>query len=219
MDSTRLDSFFINYPLLKSSEKSLKSFYSARNYALAWHDTAGRIEQADNLYNRMQNLQAEGLSGKVPYLETVDSLMSDQDTKNLNQTSNTDLLLTGMYFYFAEKVWGGLSEAHLKEVNWYLPRKKIDYEAQLDSLLQTPGGFAHGNEPVYRQYGLLKSALAKYNELASKNDWPVLVGERKSYRAGDSAKIISLIKKRLWLLGDMPDMSETNMFDSALTRA
>ena len=217
MDSTITDSFFILHPLLKSSEKNLRNFYSRRSYALAWYDSAGLIELAGNLYNRMQNLQAEGLSTTIPYLDEADSLMEMEDIKDKHQSSNTDMLLTAQYFYFANKVWGGISETNSRKINWYLPRKKVDYEAFLDSLL-LPAGNYKPRAPVYRQYGFLKTALKQYTDLVANNKWPVIIADKKSYRAGDSSKIIAEIKKRLWLLGDMPAPSETVLFDSAMTK-
>jgi len=128
------------------------------------------------------------------------------------------MLLTAQYFYFANKVWGGMSEANSRKIDWYLPRKKVDYEALLDSLL-LPAGNYKPQAPVYRQYGLLKTALKQYTDLAAKNQWPAIVADKKSYRDGDSSKAIAEIKKRLWLLGDMPALSETVLFDSAMAIA
>jgi murein L,D-transpeptidase YcbB/YkuD len=219
IDSSLLDSFFTQYPLLRSSRKSAGSFYRGRNFSLAWHDSVGLIEQAGSLLNRMQNVQAEGLSLQVPYLSAADSLMSNEDPSDRRSLTQTDLLLTSMYFYFAEKVWGGLSEASVREINWYLPRKKINYEARLDSLLRVPVGSSEPGEPVYRQYGLLKKALEKYKAIANANEWPVIVTNKKSFSKGDSADAIAIIKKRLYLLGDMAAIFETPIFDSALLAA
>src|SRR5213592_2721612 len=57
IDSSLLDSFFVQYPLLRSSGKSVGSFYKGRNFSPAWHDSVGLIEQAGSLLNRMQNVQ------------------------------------------------------------------------------------------------------------------------------------------------------------------
>jgi murein L,D-transpeptidase YcbB/YkuD len=219
IDSSMLDSFFIQYPLLRSPQKSVRSFYRGRNFSAAWHDSVGLIEQAGSLFNRMQNVEAEGLSVQVPYLSEADSLMSNEDPGDMRSATRTDLLLTGMYFYFAEKVWGGLSEARVREINWYLPRKKINYEARLDSLLRAPVGTSEADEPVYRQYGLLKKALEKYQAIAKANEWPAIVIDKKFYTTGDSANPIAMIKKRLYLLGDMTVASETPIFDPVLAAA
>jgi murein L,D-transpeptidase YcbB/YkuD len=216
IDSSAMDSFFTQYPSLRSSGKSVSSFYRRRSFSPAWHDSIGLIEQAGSLLNRMQNVQEEGLSVQVPYLAAADSLMSNEDPADKGSITQTDLLLTSMYFYFAEKVWGGLSEASVREINWYLPRKKINYEARLDSLLRAPGGISGSGEPVYRQYGLLKKALEKYQAIANANEWPVITINKKFYSKEDSAYAIAIIKKRLYLLGDMTTLSETPVFDSAL---
>src|SRR6185436_19966899 len=98
IDSSMLDSFFIQYPLLRSPKKSVRSFYRGRNFSPAWHDSTGLIEQAGSLFNRMQNVEAEGLSAQVPYLSAADSLMSNEDPSDRRSLTQTDLLLPGMYF-------------------------------------------------------------------------------------------------------------------------
>src|SRR5688572_16282071 len=124
-DSADWINFFKKYTALHPFEKNMQSFYRGRNFTFAWHDDNGMIEQAGNLYNRLQHLQREGLAEKPPYLGVLDSLMSGTgDEKDQKVQTETDVLLTGLYFYFAEKVWGGLDENQTRKINWYLPRKK-----------------------------------------------------------------------------------------------
>ena len=42
-DSNRLDSFFLNYPLLKNYAGDVKEFYGYRQFHFAWYDS-GRAE-------------------------------------------------------------------------------------------------------------------------------------------------------------------------------
>ena len=60
-DSNRLDSFFLNYPLLKKYAADVKEFYGYRQFHFAWYDSGGLSEQANNLYNHLNNLDLEGI--------------------------------------------------------------------------------------------------------------------------------------------------------------
>jgi murein L,D-transpeptidase YcbB/YkuD len=181
----------------------MRFFYSGRHFAFAWFDRKGEIEQAGNLYNRIQNLPLEGLSVQVPYVKSLDSLMNDPGTKGHKAMLEKELLLTASYFYFAQKVWGGLDAKAIRKMDWFLPRKKVSYAAWLDHFLKTPGGFAEAGEPVYRQYGLLRGMLKRYSGIAREHTWAPLKGDKKAYRPGDSARIIGDIRQRLRVLGDL----------------
>src|SRR5687768_3486474 len=55
--SSRVDSFFARYDSLRPFQNDLNKFYTARNYAFAWHTENGALtEQASHLYMRLENL-------------------------------------------------------------------------------------------------------------------------------------------------------------------
>jgi murein L,D-transpeptidase YcbB/YkuD len=153
--SSRIDAFFGKYDSLRSFQNDLNTFYTSRNYAFAWYTENGLTEQASNLYARLENLPEEGLNVVLPYKRQLDSLFNITLPQNTDQKSETELLLTSMYFFFAQKVWGGLEESAAQKVDWLMPRKKLSYAALLDSMMK-PGNAPTVQEPVYRQYHLLK---------------------------------------------------------------
>ena len=155
-DSSQLTIFLKQYPLLSPLRKDLDSFYSSRKYAFAWFDKSGLIEQAANLYNRVQNLSDEGLTRTIPYSQQFTELMKNSGMDSLNTASEfAELMLTSQYFLYAQNVWAGLDDKQILSLNWYLPRKKVSYSQLLDSLIQ--GKDILDTAPVYRQYGLLKN--------------------------------------------------------------
>lgn len=218
-DSGQVSFFFSNYSSLLPFKENVKSFYKNRNFSYAWYDANGQIEQAGNFYSRFANLKEEGLAGTVPYLERLDSLMGNAEAINSKQQTETELLLTGLYFCFAQKVWGGLNEKQTTKAEWYLPRKKISYEKYLDSLLTTGDSFISTNEPVYRQYSLLKSFLKKYQDIKKSQQWEVIKAGEKSYRLGDSSSVIRQIKRKLFLTNDLSNDTANPVFNAALQAA
>jgi L,D-transpeptidase YcbB len=217
--SSRLDSFFIKYDTLRGFQNDLKQFYTTRHYAFAWYTDSGLTEQASHLYVRLENLPEEGLNVVLPYKRTLDSLINIGNTQTTDQKSETELLLTSLYFFFAQKVWGGMEESATQQVDWLMPRKKLSYAGLLDSMLK-PGGTSTAIKPVYRQYSLLKEYLKKYKALPPDNITITLPGN-KPIRPGDTSLMIIKLRKKLMLLGDLPNGYDTTsgIYDSILLTA
>ena len=215
----RLNAFIAKYDTLRGFQNDLKKFYTTRNYAFAWYTDSGLTEQASHLYVRLENLPEEGLNIVLPYKRTLDSLINTGNSQTIDQKSETELLLTSLYFFFAQKVWGGLEESATQQVDWLMPRKKLSYTGLLDSILK-PGGASATIQPVYRQYNLLKEYLKKYKALPPDNNLISLPGN-KPIRPGDTSAMIIKLRKKLLLLGDLTDAKDTSsgIYDSTLLTA
>ncbi len=211
-DSVKLTDFLVKYPQLISFKKELDSFYFNRQYAYAWFDDKGLIEQAAHLYNHTQNMTSEGLTNKLLY-QTEFALMMGTDYADSIDV-NTEIMLTAQYFFYAKNVWAGLSEKEIQNNNWYIPRKKISNAVLLDSLLK--GKDVLNSPPVYRQYSLLKNQLKKYEVIKQAGGFVNLDDVKKNLKKGDSSVMITAIKKWLFISGDLA-VSDTNiLFDDNL---
>ncbi|QNL50391.1 L,D-transpeptidase family protein [Olivibacter sp. SDN3] len=219
-DSTALTAFFNSHPDFKIYEDNIRTFYNNRSYNHAWFDHNGLIEQAGNLADRMLNLQNEGINQKLPYDQTLDSLLSKYDHQQQKDILDLELMLTAQYFAFAHFAWQGLDTTISKANDWFVPRKKVAYELYLDSMLKQPLNKRGASiEPVYRQYEQLRTYLLQYRQLDAVTDWPIITSDKKSYKIGDSAIAIGAIKKRLHKLQDYTGDTTTNIFDSVLFKA
>ncbi|MEO6404807.1 MAG: L,D-transpeptidase family protein [Ferruginibacter sp.] len=217
-DSTILSKFIDSFPKFNGIQNDFSSFYKKRNYAYAWFDDSGMIEQAGNLYNRVKNINKEGLdSSKILYPEHFNDLL-ENPSGNMHDSSIifTELMLTAQYINYAKNVWSGISEEKSLELEWLLPRKTISYTATLDSLLS--GKDLLENPPVYRQYYLLKEYLQKYKQVESA-DTVIISAEKNIYRKGDSSQVIRQARYKLFLLGDISTNSESAVFDIELITA
>jgi murein L,D-transpeptidase YcbB/YkuD len=214
--ANRLDSFFARYDSLRTFQNDIKTFYTSRNYSFAWYTDSGLTEQASHLYVRLENLPEEGLNVALPYKRTLDSLINAGNTQTIEQKSETEVLLTALYFFFAQKVWGGLEESASQKIDWLMPRKKLSYSAFLDSVLKQ-GTTPTVKEPVYRQYNLLKEYLKKYKGLPASTIAITLPGN-KPIRPGDTSPEIVKLRKKLFLLGDLTNTNDTAdaTYDSTL---
>lgn len=213
-DPTALDTFFVRFPLLSTYQRTVKDFYQKRNFAYAWYDKQLLIEQAQNLSNRVVNLKEDGIDQKAPYFRVLDSLVNGiRDNQKLAiPDPTTELMLTAQYFLFSKLAWHGQDDSVSKAAGWFIPRKKIAYAKLLDSLLDESNAKDVFQEPVYRQYELLKSFLKKYRKLAAK-PWPILLNRLKPLKPGDSAAVILQIKMRLSKLGDYSGSTFNTRYD------
>jgi murein L,D-transpeptidase YcbB/YkuD len=211
LDSTQIAVFLKHYPGLREFAKDLIGFYSKRQFAYAWYEDGKIIEQAGNLTNRVLNLQNEGLYKVTPYQAQLDSLFYNADTLKNKPNTQLELMLTAQYFVFSKLAWKGMNDSASRSTNWYLPRKKVSYAIYLDSLLKVPGIQQAGDEPVYRQYELLRGYLKKYRDLDKLDSWlPIL---SKTLKPGDSSEIVRRVKSRLFKLQDYTGDTTTQIFD------
>ncbi|UKJ05784.1 L,D-transpeptidase family protein [Solitalea lacus] len=218
LDSITLNNFINKYPLLSSYQTDITKFYKNRNFAFAWFDRKGLIEQASNLNNRVQHLDEEGLNGKIPYDSKLDSLI--HSIINNKPDATTELMLTGAYFAFSKIAWqGSVNDKEMQELEWFLPRKKIDFQKQLEDIINQPASNVLSKTPVFRQYDLLKDNLKLYRKLTTNENWESLKLDQKTYNPGDSSSLLLAIRHRLFLLGDLKKDNKNPLFDAELIMA
>jgi len=220
-DSMRIDSFLQEYPLFKSLDSNLRLFYQKREYNYAWFDQNGLIEQAGNLVARVSNIKDEGLFMKPPYKEELDSLLLEGRVDKNEPDVQLELMLTAQYFNFAHAAWEGADKSVSESLKWYVPRKKVSYDQYLDTLLASnPKQLKTIEEPVYRQYELLKVFLAKFRKLDEEEGaWPEITVDKPAFKKLDSSATIAQIKKRLFLLDDFKGDTSSQIFDQELETA
>ncbi len=215
-DSATLELFLQRHPGFSLFAEDMHRFYNKREYAYAWYDDKGLIEQAGNLYNRLINIREEGLPDRLPYRDSfvivMDSLLS---LENKKPDTETELMLTAQYFAYAKIAWQGLSEKESKAMDWFLPRKKVNLPQLMDSLLSDKAALIN-NEPLYRQYGLLRSFLKKYRDIESNGGWKEIKADKRKYEPGNSSAVIQEIKDRLYQLGDIASNDSSAVYDSSL---
>jgi len=221
MDSSRLSAFLINHPEYQNFTPQFNDFYKDRNYAYAWFDSAGLAEQALNFNNLLQNYIANFSDSSI-YNPLLDSLLKSMQTtaskKKIAATQilETELLLTGQFFQYAAKVYKG-SDIDAAELGWFIPRKKIDLHALLDSTLLHKSAEAYA--PQNSQYKRLQQFVQTYSRLSKETGFDAIPTLKKTLRKGDSSEIIPSIKKHLALLGDLTQNDGSPVFDTTLVLA
>ncbi len=221
-DSIQLDNFLSKDSSFTKYREQFFDFYKERNYQFAWFDSSGLAEQANNFYNLLNTtvseLQDSSLLNKE-LMKLYDFFKSNNNKKyNQKDVLNTELLITGQFFNYAAKVYKGI-DVDATELGWFIPRKKVDLTALLDSVLNNKAKEAEVYAPFNSQYKKLQDQLLFYYNLQRKYPSDTIAYPAKSIVKGDSSSIIGDIKLRLFLLGDLKQEDTVNKYDSSMFTA
>ena len=222
-DSVILAEFIIKDSLPDSVSRRMRSFYNARNYQFAWFASNGLTEQALGFWNLHNyaiytgdtSLKHKGLQKKM------DAMLADSDlTVSASNKSiiNTELLLTQ---HFIDYSLDNFEKGYVKrkELERFIPIKKEDAMMLADSLLKKKHKDDKYFDDINEAYKKLKIELQKYFDIAQKGGWPTLPDSAKKYKKGTSSPLISLLKKRLQITGEMPPGDSSQVFSDTLERA
>ena len=214
IDSLLVESFFEQFPKLSPYHFQVMEFYRKRNYALAWHDSLGKIEVAQLVMNRVMQMEENGLSAEVPYLEDYKRLSS----KLMNDSVDfTDMMQTAQYFHFAERVLGGVSEKEVYLLDWHIPKAKKNY---IDLLEKMIGGDVEAlDKSIFPQYNLLKKQLLKLRRIQQNGGWPLVNTDKQKLKKGDKNELLRVIKTRLRISGELEHNDTTSYFTKELDEA
>ena len=223
-DSLSMEKFISEMHLHDSLAKRLRNFYNGRNYHFAWFFNDGMADYASTFYqvykdymNYSQDTALKSAPLELLY-DSINNRNFNYDPKD-SIVLKTELLLTSQFFRYSRRAYQGRNQLDAKELDWFIPRKRIDPTALLDSLLENKGKNLSSYEPVNRQYNLLKDYLLKYYDIEKNGGLPIIEKTRNSFKLNDSAIAIKNIKRVLFLLGDLSAIDSSSIFDRELENA
>lgn len=223
LDSNLVAGFLATNPAYQAYGDAIRNFYSKRDYHYAWINKDGLTEQAGNFINMMKGDEAFIKDSSLinpSLVQLYDTLLNSDNLRPADTArARIELLLTSQFFTYGNKVWGGLTADSAKDLEWFIPRKKIDMESLLDSMVNKKGNAFEEDEPVNKQYFQLRDQLKKLAALEASTHWDSLRLTQKSLKQGDSAAVISAIKARLEAFGDMPGKDSSNRFTTDMDSA
>jgi len=211
-DSSWIERFIEIHPSFNELKKELIAFYSNRRYTYAWHKKRELIEQTNILHNRIIQLIDHGIPYQAPYLEEYKKMMESQYDGNINAR---ELMITCQYISYANSVLDGLTEKESKANEWFIPRKKLNYDTLLKSLLH--GEINEIEKQMYPEYLQLLEKLKAYSIIQKNSPWDRIPFEKKPLHLGDTSYTIALIRKRLYILGDIEKDNGSSLFDQLLS--
>ena len=215
-DSAKLDAFFQKHPEFKKYEKEITALYNKEDFHYVWYDKDGRADFAEVLYSKVSEIKEEGVVQQMPYKKEIDALFSEK--KGNKSTLENDLMVSSMYFYYTNNVLKGVDSKLSKQTGWYLPRQNVSYVDYLDELMKDPEKLEKDDSENISQYYLLKKGLQRYQEIQKKGGWGKIdfPANTKTLKEGDSGTVVTQIRKRLFMTGDLTKDSGSRVFDSEL---
>lgn len=227
LDSADLTQYLEEHPESQEDSAAIIAFYHRRGYQYAWFVHDSLSSAAGNLIGLMSSTDsilgtAKDEQGAQQWLDGL--LRGDGAQPSREHMLTTELMLTARFFRFAAGHYGGFVQKDVRDLDWFIPRKKKNYDQLLDSLAQGRMDLSP-IEPVHPQYGSLKAELRKYYHLDTLAPWePVSLGERRKLEIHDSASFVPELRQRLMLMGDLHNAGDTiqlhsTIYDSTLYKA
>jgi L,D-transpeptidase YcbB len=222
LDSNTVESFMMNNKVSDTLATRVRSFYNTRNYQFAWFSAEGLTEQAFGFWNLLDHYTTysddTSLTNKS-LKRRMDNYMLDDDlavSASNKYFLNTELQLTLAFIKYSLKTFEK-GFVKRKELERFIPRKKLDVLYLADSLLTKKHKDNKYFEDINEPYRKLKEQLAKYTEIAKNGGWPKIISKGKPMKKGSSSPDVAAIKKHLFLTGDLPVNDTSELYNDTLT--
>ncbi len=217
LDSMAMEDYISKNNFDESLSRRMRSFYNTRNYEFAWFSPDGLTQQAFGFWS-LKNYSGDTTAKSKDFQNTMESLMADTglSVKSTDKSIiNTELHLTQ---YLIDYTKNNYEKGYVKrkEVERFVPFKKVDPISVADSLLNKKHNDDKYFADVNTDYGLLKDQLQKYLTIAKHGGWPAFENDPKKYQAGKKSPAILNMKKMLFITGDLPHTDTTFVFDDNL---
>ena len=204
-DPQEIEDHLANSGVGPADAGQILDFYARRDHQYAWfiNDTLSEsadaflalISSADTIHKAVASLRDD--VGRL-----IGHGRSHQDI------AKVELDLTAKFFQFASNRYEGFIHNDLKDLAWYIPRKKKNYDRLLDSLVK--GGMdLSAVEPVHPQYFLVKQQLKEIHSLITLPWDSIRLEGKRKIEPGMKDPSIARIRQRLHILGDLPIMPDS----------
>lgn len=219
-DSSKLEVFIKAQEAGDSDAAQLRNFYNRRNYQFAWFTEDGIAEHTRSFWNLHNNYINNFGDTDLKYKSVhqhINQLMNEDTSINIVTESmlQTELELTMHFFEYSNNAYSG--KLNPNELQWHIPRKKINAVILLDSLIARDGKNLQDWEPVNVFYKRLKKELIHYNDIEKAGGWKTIAFNKiRNYNPGDSSRVIKQVKQRLQILSDDKTVDTTEYYTSGL---
>ena len=225
LDSAAVENYMSEQNISDILARRVRSFYNTRNYQFAWFSSEGLTEQAFGFWNLLDHyttyaedsaLTDKSLKRRIDNLMLEENLTISSSNKSY---INTELSLSLLFLKYSLK---NFQKGYVKrkELERFIPRKKQDALFLADSLLSKKHKDNKYFEDINEPYRKLKEQLAKYVGIARNGGWgQIATSAKKPLKAGISSPDIVVIKKQLFLTGDLPLNDTSQFFNDTLVSA
>jgi len=199
-------------------------FYSAREYAPAWTDSAAR----DTLVTLLRATADAGLDPENYYTTALQRTRGMAAADSIVSLADQDLLLTHAVFALADDLSGPRVDVdELYGSDWFATHRSLRADTLLAAALADSSQAAavaqaierlHPQHPGYRA---LRTMVAHQRSLVEREDWPTILPGR-AIVPGDTSALVPALRERMRLEGPSlphPAQPVRMLYDEALARA
>ncbi|HLS31904.1 MAG TPA: L,D-transpeptidase family protein [Flavobacteriaceae bacterium] len=217
IDSAQIAPFLKNHPDLKKYENNMVEIYRHFDFNYIWLNERGVVDYGDSLYSKVENIRDEGIYSTFPYQENIDSIFTD-DSKKFKKHPDSDFLMTGLYLFYADKVYRGIDSTTSKKIGWHLPRREMGYVELLDSIIRDDLWMDENQEVLYTQYYKLREVLNRYQKIKKNGGWDSIEidSDFEVLKPEDTSLVIKQIRNRLFITGEVDKNNESEVYDEEL---
>ncbi len=222
IDSQEIRTYIKKNTIPEPIRNEVVAFYANRNNQLGWFNRGGMTCAAPNFYNQLQSYNHDFEDKSLNNID-LDTLMKEFDTDEQQflgdpkKVQLLDLTLTTTFFRYAEKVYGGTTQK-IANLEWYIPRKKKNYQVVIDSLVSSEL-CEKLQEPVNQYYIRLREYLKRYRIVQKKGGFPSVITQKKLLSVGDSDSCLLDLKKYLVLSNDLQTNDNSIVFTDSTSNA
>lgn len=223
LDSIKLSDFLKKEPTSTNGADQMRNFYESRNYQFAWFTENGIAEHTRSFWSLHNNYINDfgDTALKYKHLHREIGMTLNEDTAVVispMKMLEIELQLTKHFFEYSKNAYSGKVDPNT--LQWYIPRKKINEVALLDSFISRDGKKLQDWEPVNIYYQRLKKELIHYHFIDNAGGWMVIPANTlQRFKPGDSALIIKALKKRLQISGEYKNNDTTSYYSTELIPA
>jgi murein L,D-transpeptidase YcbB/YkuD len=221
-DSSAMEKYIADKNLDEKVARRVRSFYNSRNYQFAWFTSNGLTEQARsfwNLHDYVTTYDKDSSLKDKTLQKKMDAFIAEE---NLSVSASGNFLQTELTLtqHFIKYMLSNYEKGYVKrkEMERFIPSKKLDALATADSLLNKKHKDDKYFEDVHEPYRKLKEQLSLYYNVTKNGGWPQ-IPTAKTLKKGASSPSVPFIKKRLQLTGQMPGNDTSQIFTDTLETA
>ncbi|MCY7423063.1 MAG: L,D-transpeptidase family protein [Chitinophagaceae bacterium] len=218
LDSSAVANFISAEGIVNDEAVNIVNFYNHRNYQYAWFNEDGLTEQGEAFWNLHQanaeELKDSASSSKMLHRYMTNFLEPARPEVKNDTLALIELLLTKHFFEYLQKSFKGKVDP--QEMQWYIPRRKLNDQSILDSFLTSSG---KKWEPLNKSFYKLDSALVVYVQIAKDGGWPLIEIANFKLAKGMKSPEVAQIKKRLAAGGDFSKKDTSQVFNTPLEEA
>jgi murein L,D-transpeptidase YcbB/YkuD len=214
-----LDSLTVDHFLQKEISEidfipKIRDFYNSRNYQFAWFDQQGITEQGEAFWSLHQtsvdSFVDSSRNSRQLHQQMIILLNEDTSSFSNNDLQTIELGLTLHFFKYLNSAFKG--KVSPEEMQWHIPRRKVDEQALIKSFIGTDRPWKPLHESFYR----LQNKMVQYASIVKDGGWPAIIMKQKKLRKGLVSPVIAVVKSRLRTSGDFPSDDTGKHFNDTL---